>query len=332
MAWDGVRSARADHEASLFGLANVVGVAVGRKIVRGRETDEPCIVVYVARKLPASALRRGDVVPRDVDGVRTDVVETGRFEALLLLQRPTTSRTARVRPAPGGVSVGHVRVSAGTLGVIARRAGSGPVILSNNHVLANTNDARPGDLTVQPAPADGGTERDGIARLVDFVPIAFAEGNPSAFGRWVERTLKPLLVHFGLGLTRLPSGRTNLVDAAIAEPLEPDLVSPEILDIGQVSGTVVADLGIPVRKSGRTSGLTAGTITGLDAVVQVDYNGRIAVFRHQLVSNMLSKGGDSGSLVVDDRERAVGLLFAGSAVNTLINPIAEVQRLLRLEF
>src|SRR3989304_552260 len=64
VAWDGVRSARADHEASLFGLANVVGVAVGRKIVRGGETDEPCIVVYVARKLPASALRPGGGGPR----------------------------------------------------------------------------------------------------------------------------------------------------------------------------------------------------------------------------------------------------------------------------
>src|SRR3990172_4488356 len=107
MAWDGVRAAKAEHEAALFSRANVVGVAIARKVVGGRETDEPCVVVYVERKRPEAELARRDVVPKAVEGVRTDVVETGRFHALGSAPPDVVERTSRVRPAPGGGSIGH---------------------------------------------------------------------------------------------------------------------------------------------------------------------------------------------------------------------------------
>jgi hypothetical protein len=329
MSWGEVRAARASHEASLFGRANVVGVAVGQKVIRGQGTDEPCVVVYVERKRPEGELRRRDVVPKVLAGVRTDVVETGRFVARELLSPTAVDRTERIRPAPGGVSIAHHRVTAGTLGVVAIQDGL-PVILSNNHVLANENDARPGDAILQPGPADGGRPDDEIARLEDFVPIIFNQRNLGAFGRFVERLLGPLLALLGLQLKRLPEGRANIVDAAIAAPVAEDLVDPQILDIGSVGGTAEAEVGMDVRKSGRTTGLTSGRITGLDAVVEVDYQSRTAVFRRQIVSDLLSRGGDSGSLVVDDRNRAVGLLFAGGATTTLLNPIGDVLRALKL--
>jgi hypothetical protein len=72
-------------------------------------------------------------------------------------------------------------------------------------------------------------------------------------------------------------------------------------------------------------------VTAVDGVVRVDYNGRVALFRRQIVTDLLSRGGDSGSLVVDRENRAIGLLFAGSAVSTLVNPIREVARLLDLD-
>jgi hypothetical protein len=95
-----------------------------------------------------------------------------------------------------------------------------------------------------------------------------------------------------------------------------------------VSGTVEASLGLRVRKSGRTTGVTRGRVTGLDAVVEVEYRGRTAIFRGQIVSDIASRGGDSGSLVVDEQGRAVGLLFAGGLTTTLINPIGAVAELL----
>lgn len=331
MAWDRIRAAKAQHETTLFSRANVVGVAISHKVIGGQETDEACIVVYVESKKPESELRPRDIVPKAVDGVRTDVVETGRFRAIAMMEPRGVQRTTRIRPAPGGVSVGHERVSAGTLGVLARRPGGSLVLLSNNHIFANSNDARAGDPILQPGPADGGTTEDAIARLHEFVPIVFSNRDLGPVGRLVERGLAPLLVLFGLGLKRLPSGRTNLVDAAVAAPLSPDLVSPEIFEIGRVSGVAAAELGMRVQKSGRTTGLTAGRVQALDGVVQVDYDGRSAIFRQQIISDMLSRGGDSGSLVVDERRRAVGLLFAGSDRATILNPIPAVLELLRLE-
>jgi hypothetical protein len=327
MPGDGVRAAKAASEAAIFARANVVGVAVGNKVTGGRATDEPCIVVYVETKWPEAQLRHRDIVPRALGGVRTDVVETGRFHALRTAQATDVDRTKHIRPAPGGVSIGHVQITAGTLGVLARRNGR-PVIVSNNHVLANQNAARIGDPILQPGPADGGRLQDTIARLVDFVPIQFHERRLGPVGR----LLAPLLALVGLGLKRLPTGRSNLVDAAVAEPIDARSVAPDILGIGRISRPRDADIGMHVRKSGRTSGITEGRVTALDATVEVDYGGQTAVFREQIVSDLLSKGGDSGSLVVDESARPVGLLFAGSATTTLINPIAAVAHFLDVTF
>lgn len=324
MALEGIRAARAAHEDELLERENVLGVAVGRKVVNGRETDEACIVVYVDHKESEGDLARRDRVPKALDGVRTDVVATGPIRALPLLETLAVSHTARVRPAPGGVSIAHEKVTAGTLGVLAHRVTGEGVILSNNHVLANSNEAHRGDRILQPGPYDGGRPQDAIATLEDFVPIAFSERELDGLGRLLERTLGALLAPVGLGLRRLPSGRTNVVDAAIARPLASDLVAPDILEIGAISGTAPAALGTRVKKSGRTTGLTKGKVTGLDATVEVDYGGKTAVFRGQIVSDILSRGGDSGSLIVDESNRAVGLLFAGGNTTTILNPIDPV--------
>jgi hypothetical protein len=327
---DGVRAAKAAHEGSIFARANVVGVAVGNKAIHGRYTDEACIVVFVERKWPVEDLRRRDIVPKEVDGVLTDVVETGRFTAIPLVQSLDADRTRRMRPAEGGVSIGHYRITAGTLGVLARRHGRS-VILSNNHVLANANEGKIGDPILQPGPADGGRLQDTIARLGEFVPIHFNERDVGAVGRFLMRAVGPLLGALGLALKRLPSGRMNLVDAAVAEPIDAGLVVSDILGIGHVTGSADATIGLSVRKSGRTTGLTDGKVTAIDAVVEVDYGGgKTAIFRDQIVSDLLSQGGDSGSLVVDSRGRAVGLLFAGGPTTTLINPIGAVMQALDL--
>jgi hypothetical protein len=121
-----------------------------------------------------------------------------------------------------------------------------------------------------------------------------------------------------------------LVDAAVAKPLSIDLVAPDVLEIGRVEGTAEATIGLRVKKSGRTTGLTRGRITALDATVEVDYGGKSAAFREQVVSDLLSRGGDSGSLIVDDANHAVGLLFAGGTTTTILNPIDAVAAALRI--
>src|SRR5947209_11737439 len=171
MPADDVRAAKAAYEGAIFARANVVGVAIGNKVIRGRETDERCIVVFVEAKKPEAQLRHRDVVPKTFGNVRTDIVETGRLHALRSEQAIDLERTKRTRPAPGGVSIGHVQITAGTLGVLARRNGR-PVILSNNHVLAIQNAGRVGDPVQQPDPVEGRLSPDTNTLLLVFVPLA----------------------------------------------------------------------------------------------------------------------------------------------------------------
>jgi hypothetical protein len=117
----------------------------------------------------------------------------------------------------------------------------------------------------------------------------------------------------------------NEVDCALAKPVDPNMFTGQILGIGQVSGIKSATLGMKVRKSGRTTGYTEGTINLLNATVSVAYGNKTARFTGQIITGPMSQGGDSGSLIVDGEEnKAVGLLFAGSNLSTIFNPIDRV--------
>lgn len=313
-----------ENSGNLIARRNVVAVGAGFKATAGQRTRTECIVCSVDRKQPASALSVRDLVPSVIQNVPTDVIETGRFRAL---QAPT----GRFRPAPCGVSIGHRDITAGTLGCLVRRAGQ-VFILSNNHVLANSNDAQIGDPILQPGPYDGGVlPGDQLATLEAFVPINFLLPEPPA-GCQIASALMMVLNGVGhlLGsktrfrIVSLQTG-TNLVDAAIAKPVRPTDVVDEILGIGPISGTVQGELGMRIKKAGRTTGITNGEITQVDVTVNVGYGGtRIAQFTDQLMAGAMSQGGDSGSAVLDEQNRLVGLLFAGSDNSTILNRIEHV--------
>jgi hypothetical protein len=320
-------------EQTLLKKKNVVGVGVGKKITKGQRTDQHCITVLVSQKLPLKALAAEDVVPKEVEGAPVDVIQVGTVRAF-------AGPTDKWRPAPGGVSIGHYKITAGTLGAVVKSRTTGKrMILSNNHVLANSNDSVAGDDILQPGPYDGGTvPQDVIARLDRFVTIQFQTAPSScSFGNSLTGLLNSIAKGMGSSFRVQGlqiSAATNLVDAALALPLADDLVKDEILEIGAVNGwTEEVEVGTAVKKSGRTTGLTEGTVEVLNATVNVQYGeGQIATFTGQYVAGPMSQGGDSGSLVVDGQKRAVGLLFAGSDQSTIFNPIKEVLSALDIDF
>ena len=321
MALEEVRRVKAKAADLLLSKRNVVACGVGYKEVGGVRTDELCLIVSVAKKVLRAELAPDDLVPQAVEGIKTDVQETGVIRAL-------QDRTSKWRPAPGGVSCGHIDITAGTLGCLVSR-GDQIYILSNNHVLANSNQAQPGDPILQPGPYDGGTIEDQIATLEEFVPINFGTDVPTcpiasgvaAVLNWLARLLgsQHRLEAFRESL------ELNLVDAAIARPISADLVEKRILEIGEPQGVGEGSLGLKIRKSGRTTGLTSGEITQVDVIVQVGYGtGKTATFTDQLMAGAMSSGGDSGSAVLDESGRVIGLLFAGSDSTTVINRIQNV--------
>lgn len=328
-----VRQVKEQHKQAILRKPNVVGVGYGYKEVNGDRTGQLCLVALVREKLPRAGLAPSDMVPAQLGGVPTDVVQVGELKAL-------QSRTDRWRPAPGGVSIGHYKITAGTLGAVVRdRATGARLILSNNHVLANSNDSQPGDPILQPGAADGGHEdSDTLARLERFVPIEFTVAPPNcgiAIG--VAGLANAIAILLGskhrLRAVQEDPQAVNRVDAAVARPLADSDLTDEILDIGRVEGTVPAALGMAVRKSGRTTGFTTGQINVLDTTVSVSYGaGQTANFDGQFVAGPMSQGGDSGSLLVAaDEPKAVGLLFAGSNQATIFNPIQDVLDLLQIE-
>lgn len=229
-------------------------------------------------------------IPRGLEGVPVQVVVTGKIYAL------TTGRYDR--PVPIGVSTGHPDITAGTIGCRVTDGGN-VYALSNNHVYANSNEAIIGDNVLQPGTYDGGVDPDdAIGTLADFEPIEFSRR------------------------------ARNEIDAAIALSSTANLGTATPDDgYGTPNSTIVgAFIGQQVQKFGRTTELTQGDITGVNATVNVGYGpGKTAKFVKQIIIEPgdFSAGGDSGSLIVTDdgNRNPVGLLFAGSSTITVANRI-----------
>jgi hypothetical protein len=234
---------------------------------------------------------------------------------------PEPQQMAVTRPIELGTSGGNIKsiiktkhtrgCFSGTLGSMVEDADENEYILSNNHVLADTNKAKPGQLILQPG-------------LIDVACLRAKSNAVATFSSSVK-------IRFG--------GPSNQVDTALAAVV-PGQVSPYIMFVGGIADTVVGDpaLGMPVQKMGRTSCLTTGTVAALNANVTVNYSDvvkhpRLANFINQILvtgsvlTPIFGAAGDSGSLIVsqDDCPQAVALLFAGNGNGlTIANPITSV--------
>jgi hypothetical protein len=209
-----------------------------------------------------------------------------------------------------GTSGGNVKdisnlyCCSGTLGSLVQDSLGNKYILSNNHVLARSNSAAIGEDISQPGLIDNGCR----------VPTIVAD------------------------LSAYPSLSSN-VDAAIAALRAGTMDSSgSILDIGSISSQPLpAFVGLQVQKSGRTTGLTSGTVSSINTNVTVNYQPTCGMgkkfkvsYRNQVVvsSSTFSAGGDSGSLILSKPSsglpQPVALLYAGSSTTTVGNPIGEV--------
>ncbi len=211
--------------------------------------------------------------------------------------------TRRRRPIYPGCSVGHYKITAGTLGCLVRDAQDRKYILSNNHVLANTNAAFFGDPILQPSPDDSGMpSRDRVARLDSLVEL---------------------------------SGGNNEMDAAIALVDEDIRMHTKVNKTQPITGTKAPALRMRVEKWGRTTGHTIGSITTISLDFDVEYDEETFSFIDQVEikgsiaggrRTMFCDGGDSGSLILErGTGKAVALLFAGTDDGTTFaTPINEV--------
>jgi hypothetical protein len=314
----------------LVQIDNVVGIGRGYKWVRGENTGKPATVVLVRKKYPKGDLRRAAVLPRQVGGTATDVIEVGDIRLL------GADRTGGSRPAQPGVSIGHYQVSAGTFGaVVEDRATGEKLILSNNHVLANLTDgnderAKIGDPILQPGVYDGGDSKASvIGHLERYIPLHRETVVPQCrianlFAALLNKAIKIFQPRYRVDVLR-DSEKVNMVDCAVAAPVSPDSVAGEILEIGGIAGVKEPEIGQAVKKSGRSSGLTYSIILAVGVTLRVGVSpGVYGIFGDQVLAGPMSLPGDSGSLVLSEDNVAVGLLFAGSEQATMFSPINKV--------
>jgi hypothetical protein len=294
----------------------VLGTAVGLDAA-----GNTSLVVYVDQ----DAKNAGEVIrnlPRNHRGVDVQIELTEKFRAMA---KPGggggTSHTAKQTPpiqlgTSGGWSkdLANGFCCGGTLGSLINIGGS-QYILSNYHVFeadivsgGNNTVAATGDPVIQPG-------------LID-VNCTLANA----------QTVATLELHHSL-----PNSN---VDCSVAKVSSGKVrTDGAILEIGTISSsTVGASLNQAVKKSGRTTGLTRSSISGLNATISVAYDNECAggaaftkTFTGQIVvankGSRFLNSGDSGSLMVEDvasNPRAVGLLFAGSSSTAIANPIGQV--------
>jgi len=291
-AFERVREVQERHTEKLMAKKGVVGTAVGLA-----ESDEPAVLILLEEAGVAG-------IPPELDGVPVRPIVTGKIEALAAKKAPpgkgkpgtNIDPTARFeRPVPIGVSTGNATsCSAGTIACRVRKSGV-VYALSNNHVYALENTAtagQDGDKVVQPGVYDTGcvyNSANDIGTLADFVAIVFS------------------------------TSANNTVDAAIATSSVHELgKSTPANGYGTPSsGTATAEVGMAVQKYGRTTSLTNGTITGINATINIGYGAGTARFVDQILVQSRKpfiKSGDSGSLLVTDPGKGpVGLLFAGDS-------------------
>ncbi len=301
------------NENKLLGIPGVVAVGVGL----AEDGSGPAIHVYLNADAPRAS---ASAISSRIDGVPVRVFETDEIKAF---DGPPGSNHQQVfaLPVPMGVSTSNVIVAGGfveigTLGYRVFRLGQPNIVgyITNNHIAGSSGPnhcpvkINPTNLPpfglgqCQPSLPDGGGCVSSIGGLVQAVPLIMG------------------------------GSYQNTVDAVFVSSNR-SLVNKTILDIGDPSPTVQAPaVNLSVRKSGRTTGFTQGTIQTINVTGNVSYGacgtakfvGQIAI-----VPGSFSAPGDSGSPILGGmdslgRRRPVGLLFAGSQTVTFANRISDV--------
>lgn len=279
---------------------NITSIGIGRKNGDGPISLQFTVEKKIADKVEIEKL--GSVtIPKSISvfgvDVPTDVLERAYVPSWKLVAAETLGeRRMRVDPIRPGISIAHVKETAGTVGLIVydRETGA-PCVLSNWHVL-NGPDGKVGDTIVQPGPFD----------------------DNNTAGNFCGNLLRS---HLGAaGDCAIARIRTREFDAKVYD-----------LDVAPTKMANV-DIDDELVKSGRTTGVTYGVVRRIDVLTKIDYGGSAGVVaiggfeigvlkKRKPRDGEISRPGDSGSawLVADGKKATdvfAGLHFAGEAASS----------------
>jgi hypothetical protein len=278
------------HTPDLMRIPGVVGTGAGAT------ADGRAAVLVLTRRAGVAG------IPHELDGAPVEVRIVGDVVAYV---KPDKGPGGGHGGGGGGgalqcgTSTGNDKECAsGTIGCVVVRGGN-QYFLSNNHVFARENAASTGERIDAPGRYDGKpkcSQTPQIGTLADYVTIRFG-------------------------------GQSNVVDCAIAAPVSGlSFTCAEAGGYTPTSNVVSPSVGLAVKKTGRTSGLTHDTIQAVNVTINVGYTAGVATFTQQIMtSGQFIRSGDSGSLMVTESGNdPVGLCFAGGSGGSFANPIGPV--------
>lgn len=296
------RKVNKEHGISILTkYTDLVSVGVGHKTISGEDTKEPCILIGVLDK---GSFPKGQKIPSEIGGIKTDIVQEDRII-------PRSDHLAKRRPMVGGISIGPSnKVSAGTLGccVYHNALGTTKCGITNAHVITYHN----------------GLVRGGTYPNYTFTLCpGTSAGYPVQPGRYDSVPINSV----GYNLPYLSTGLSSGVDAAIfvVSGSGVTITPNSILDISLPNGLQFVpnnvSIGDSVIKSGRTTGVTTGTVLALDAACLVGYNACtegysvLTTVSHCIKTTDMIDNGDSGSILLKNTtsKPVLGLLFASSS-------------------
>lgn len=286
-----------------IGHSDITGIGKGYNLVVYLESEDPSIITQL---------------PEKIYNIPVVYQIKGKIRILPSYQTNISAFTSRYRPLQGGASVSTALIYAdtGTIAGFPQLPNGEFVILSNNHIIAHDNPgenwAHIGDNITQPGNGDFGTTSDTVGTLAKWIKI-------------IPQTISPW--------------DTNKVDCAYAN-INPHIsINSTNLCGFQTKYSIPPSIGMKIKKAGKSSGCTFGTITEVDVTISANYSltsiPAYARFSGQIqTSPNFAQAGDSGSLVItSDTENAVGLIFAAdSDGSATCNIISDVENTLGVSF
>jgi len=359
------------QEAEIMSKKNVFAMGVSTKIIQGQDTEEPCLTVFVPPGTKSGGVSKADRVPSvmKVDGkiYKTDVIELEPPEPLTMVM---SIGDRKRRPFMAGDEIGPKSYAqTGTIGLIfrARTAEIGGYRyddygLTNYHVLRSIllpkerfeSEVILGMSVTQPA---GGEVVGHVVRALSPIPDGVGDaalirltcpgGNPpqgtrgfyapgSTWDLQAEYMVQDAMRRYlprGAPLLGFPHYHKNFNGLVRGErPTDQRSYYPTPAGLG------VTEVGERVWKSGRTTGITRGTVRATNLIVAMYYGFGQVVMRRQILiqpdaafddkttngANGICAAGDSGSVVIDAGNGAVGLAFSGNKVMLVATPIQRI--------
>lgn len=273
-----------DVKEKLMKFPNVINVAIGLKETAGELTEDIVFQVFVVDKIEKDSLAPSEQIPKKIKGYKTDVIKVPKA-----VNRVDSSEH---RPVTGGVQISNGKGHVGTLGCFAQLVADDTlVLLSNEHVLYS----------------DGAVAGDKIGQP-NF------ENKCCCCCAYVDGEIGTILG---------PAINNSTVDCAIAS-VNPGIALDHILHNSMddaelhIDGIDTAVVGDNVRKIGRTSGLTQGRVRSINGPT-ASRNGQIFIrpvdtetfTESKNGKKAFSDGGDSGSIIIDESNNVIGLLWGG---------------------